>query len=85
MCARLPSRSFIVSSVVVYVARRAEVVAVQVQRVRQLQFVDDPGEGRDDLRRRHLACSRAPARASPLASLPHFHAATPPGLTALTP
>ena len=32
---------FIVSSVVEIVARRAEVVAVQVHRVRQAQFVDD--------------------------------------------
>ena len=37
------------------VAGHAQVVAVQVQRVRQAQLVDDAGQARDDLRRRHLA------------------------------
>ena len=37
------------------VARRAEVVAVQVQRVRQAQLIDDLGQAGDDLRRRDLA------------------------------
>ena len=36
------------------VARDAEVVAVEVERMRQPQLVDDPREAGDDLRRRHL-------------------------------
>ncbi len=35
------------------VARRAQVVTVQVQRMGQTEFVHDPGECRDDLPRRH--------------------------------
>ena len=66
------------------VAGRAEVVAVQVQRMRQPQVVDDLRQAGDDLRRRQLAVAFDRSDIS-LASLPHFQAATPPGLTAFTP
>ena len=64
------------------VAGRAQVVAVQVQRVRQAQVVHDAGQGRDDLRRRHLAVAgnRLEQALGVLAPLPRRDAAGVDGL-----
>ena len=54
MCARCPSAAFIVSSVVLDIAAVPQVVAVDVRRMRQVQFVHRLDEGRGRLQRREL-------------------------------
>ncbi len=67
------------------VAGHAQVVAVDVHRVRQTQLVHRRGHTANDLSRRHVEANRRSGRS--LWTLPAawcFQTSTPPGLTSLT-
>jgi len=80
---RLPSRSFIVSRVVVKLPG-APGCCNGDGAGGQTEFVTMSARGGDDLGRVTFAVA-GESLVQGLASLPHFHAVTPPGLTALTP